>query len=558
MTTLSTAGVTGTDNAVPILDPGEWKQRALHQIWMGQEANGRYVANKYDYIEDVMGATGSFIVTDVDPTTLIPTLKQRKGSTLVGLSDNDVILGVGPGTQSDTYRVYIDKRVRPFRLTPDQRYTVKGEWNQSAKIFRGAISRGDMKVISAFFDTSGNLLGEDIPLVLVDKEDNIAVKQVQPCYTLEDLPDNEPVTVVVYLADGTVSSQRVMLAQNSSFIARPGSSKKYITKITLKSFFLSKTDPNLINFPINVPVQALGLLGVVQYSNGDTLEMPVDGTKFRLEGLESYLATIPGQSLKLTLIYNLSPDEVSYNAQVGEVPFLEQQYTAKTITADGQYSVKLFGYPVWIDNIHGYRMEWFLYNLDRQQVFKCTPWVKFNANTPAFDPINYGVKQALSVSVNLKDVNPAFNTYIHTQTIDISLMGPGTARTTNWTIAFDPGQDPQYGKNNAAKTTFIDASTYSVKIDQGEVDIALWLKRMYRLTKPLYDTARETQAPDPTHFSIVSGDSSATFPIASWNSTLTVGFPLNANGTMYLKFFKRTVDNDIQLAVAGLPIYQQN
>lgn len=558
MTALTTAGVVGTDDAVPILDPGQWKQRALHQVWLGKEASGRYVANKYDWIEDVLGNTGSFIVTDVDPTTLIPTMIPRKAPNLIGLSDEDIILGVGPGTQSDTYRVYIDKSVRPFRLCTDQRYDVKGELNTSAKFFRGSIAQNNMKVISAFFDTSGNLLGEDVPLVLVDKEDNVSVKQVMPCYTVEDLPDNEPVTVVVYLADGTVSSQRVFLTQNSSFIAKPGSPKKYITGISLKSLFLSKNDPNLLQFPMNVPVQALGLMGVVSYSNGDTLEMPVDGTKFTIHGLESYLATIPGQPLKLTLTYNLSPDEVSYNAKVGEVPFLEAEYKATTLVADGAYSVKLFGYPVWIDNIHGYRLEWYLYNLDRQTVYKCTPYVRINSNTPAFDPLNYGVRQALSVSVNLKDVNPAFNAYIHTQTIDISLMGPGTSRQTNWTIAFDPGQDPQFGTNNAAKTRFIDASTYSVQLDQGETDQAVWLNRMYRLTKPLYDTSREIQAPDPTHFAIVSGDQSAEFPIASWNTVMTVGFPLNDSSTLYLKFFKRTVDNDIQLAVAGIPVYQQN
>lgn len=557
MTVISSAGVVGIDEHTPIVDRGLWKEWGLHEIYLGQEGLNKSVPKIMDFVRDVPNDIG-YVVDDLDLTTLVPVLRKRKPTTEIGLTDEDIILGVGPGTQNDTMRIFIDRSTLPFTMAVDQRYTVKGANNMTAKVYRGTVTANDQKVISAFFDPSGTLLGEDVPLELVQQDGNISVKQVSVCYTTEDIPDNEPLTVIVFNAGGTPVSMRWFLAKNSAFIRKPGSAKKYVTSIYLESPFLSKNDPNMINYPINVPTAGLTIMGVVKYSDGSLLRMPVDGTKFALHGLESYAATVPTQETELTLIYNLSSDEVAYGAEVGEVKFMKQIYFAQTIPADGAYSVKLFGYPVWIDATHGYRMEWFLYNLDRQIVYKATPHVRFNTNTPAFDPKNYGVRQALSVSVNIKDVNPAYNAYVHTQTIDISLMAAGTVRETNWTIAFNANQDPQYGRDNAAVTQFVSANQTKVKIDQGEATVDTWLARIFGLTKPLYDPARELQAPAPTHFALVSGEQSVEFPISSWADQMTVGFAIADSSTLFVKFFKRTVDNDIQLGISGLPVYQSN
>ena len=558
--TISTAGVIGIDEGVPIYDPdGIGRVWKMADLYLGREGKNRYVPKADDLAYERVGSSLNwYVVDEVDETTLVPRFTKLKNSTEGVLTDEDIILGVGPGAQNNTWRIYIDKSVTPHVLATDQRYTVKGSAAMTAKIFRGSVTEGNLKVISAFFDPSGTLLGEDIPLELVDTDNNVSVKQVMPCFTMEDLPDNEPVSVVISNAGGTVLSKQMMLVENTAFIRKPGSAKKYVTGIRLESPFLSKTDPNLIDYPINVPVSALNLMGVVMYSDGSSLKMPVDGTKFSVHGLESYVATIVGQPVGLVLTYTLSADEIAYGAQVGETKHMSELYTARTMVADGAYSVKLFGYPVWIDAVHGYRIEWYLYNLDRQQVFKVTPYVKFNANTRAFDPTNYGVRQALSVSINLRDVSGVFNAYNHVQTIDISLMAPGTARQTNWVIGFDPAQDPQFGVDNSAQSFFIAANQYKVRIDQGETTQEAWLNRLYRLTKPLHDTSREIQAPDPTHFALVFGDNTVEFPISSWSAELSVGYALNNNSTLFVKFFKRTVDNDIQLAICGLPIYQTN
>lgn len=558
MTTISTAGLSTSEGLTVIYAPDEpWRPWAMKDVYRGDGWPGRYVPKVGDWILDTE-ANVQYKSIGLDLTTMLTTFEEVKGTTSIGMSDEDMILGVGPGSSEDTWRCYLDKSVMPYLLATDQRYEVKGVASVKAKIFRGTALDNDLKVVSAFFDPSGKLLGEDIPLELIQEAGNISRKQIPPCYTTEDMPDDEPVTVAVYGAAGQLLSKRVMLIENTGFVRTPGNAKKYVTEIRLKSPWMSKSNPMQLDYPLNLLTQGLQLTCVVVYSDGSTIEVPVDGTKAALHGLESYVSTIVGQQVGLVLTYNLSSDEIAYGAEVGETKHMTALYTALTKPIDGAYSVKLFGFPVWIDAVHGYRMEWYLYNLDRQQVFKVTPYVKFNANVAAFDPLAYGVKQTLSVSVNLKDVSGAFNAWVHTQTIDVALMAPGTSRTTNWTIAFDPMQDPPYGLNNAAKTTFVNSNQYKVRIDQGEQTQASWLTRLFRQTKPLYDSTREVQAPDPTHFSLVIGDNEVQFPISAWSSEMTVNYPLNNNATLFVKFFKRTADNDIQLAVAGLPIYQQN
>ena len=384
------------------------------------------------------------------------------------------------------------------------------------------------------------------------------MKCVPVCYTSEQLPDGEVVTAVFYSDAGHVVSKRQLLVENTAFIRSSDAGTKYVSDISLESPFLSTSDPTLIQYPLNVPLSGLSLMGRVHYSDGSSLAMPVDGSKFAIFGLENYVATVVGQKLPLVLRYNLSVGEVAYGLSVGSERFISESFKAMTLPANGAYSVKLFGYPVWIDAINGYRLEWFLLNLDRQTVYRATPHVTINANTRAFDPIAYGINQRLSVSVNLQDLNPSYTAYVHTQTTDIVLLGQGTELTTNWTIAFDPGQNPVFGTNNKAVTTFINQNLMKVRIDLGETVKQTWLERIYYRSLPLFDSNREIRAPEPDYFALYVGNNVIEYPIEQWNSDLVVDRALADTDTLFVKFFKRTVDNDLQLSVIGLPIHQSN
>jgi hypothetical protein len=184
--------------------------------------------------------------------------------------------------------------------------------------------------------------------------------------------------------------------------------------------------------------------------------------------------------------------------------------------------------------------------------------VKPSGAGPAFNPTLYGVHQQISVAIDLKDVNGIYKSYKHIQLIDFVLIAPGTVQSTNWTIGFEPAQDPMFGTGNYALTTFINQNLMKVNLTSDAKNRDEWLDRMYRRTKPLVDPSRESQAPDPDFFSIIVGSTEVQFPISQWNADLTNNQVLTNASTAFVKFFKRTADGDLQLAIAGLPVYQTN
>lgn len=552
--------VTGTDGVVPLYDENaRWCIWALQEIYMGQQGEKRYVPKVNDYVVDyethqwykVIRLDLTTMIAELDPiTTSIPDEE---------FSDKDRLLGAGSGVETETFRVFIDRSVIPYKLTPDARLSYKASMASYVRIFKGDEING--KIISMMYDSAGNLIGDKVPLSLafMPNGQNYTVKSIPTCSTTEELENNEYLTVVAYSDTGNVVSKRQLMVWNTGFIRAADASQKYITGISLETPFLSEADDSIILYPINVPLAGFNLVGVVHYSDGSTARYPVDGTRFQVYGLQDYVATIVSQELPVVLKYNLTSNEVVYGAAVNGDRFITRSFKAITQNADGVYGVKLFGYPVWIDAISGYRMEWFLLNLDRNAYYRCTQHVIFNENSPAFNPIQYGVNQRVSVSVNLKNVNGIFKNYIHTQVIDIVLVRAATDHSgTNWTIGYQIDQNPPFGRNNSAALTFINQNLRKVKIDQGELTLDAWLERLYYRTLPLMDAQVEGSAPRPDMFSLLIGNNELQFPISQWNQELQITQSLLNNETLFIKFFKRTTETDLILSVSALPVWQVN
>lgn len=552
-------GITGTDGQTPIYDPdGRWTSFKLTEIYQGAAGAGRFIPKVDDYVVDT-DTDHRYIVTALDPTTFIPTLTAIVETPIGEFSQGDLLLGVGPGPQSLTYRMFVDKSVIPYRVAVDHRLMYPNTGATNVTVFRGSVLNPEADAISQVYNNSGDLTGHVVTLTAVTMNGQATnMKTVPEFNTTFDLQNNEIVTVVAYSAGGDVVGKRELLVENSSFIRRTDASVRYVQSIELLSPFLSSSDPTLLQFPINVLLQGLNLRGKVNYSDGSNVILPVDGTKFKLFGWNDYLATIVGQTLPLVLKYTFASNEAFEGGGSGADRFKTLALTGETISSDGTFSVKLFGFPVWQNPTDGYRLEWYLYNLDRNTAFHVTNYVSYSDAGPAFSPTNYGVNQRLTVAINLHDVSGAFRNYIHTQTIDIALLAVGTARTTNWTIGFSPNQDPRFGIGNHADTVFTNSSLATVRLSSGATTLDSWLARMFGATLPLNDPSVEVGAPAPTHFALVLSGGDVEFPISNWNSTLTLNQALTNNGTLFVKFFKRTSDTDLQLAIAALPIWQTN
>lgn len=546
-----------TTTIVPIKD-----QQRLFTVWniidiYTGTGKGQYVPNVNDAVWD--WEQGLFKVIGVDYSTGLSTLQKYKApKDASSLSDEDILLGAGPGAVSESYRAFLDTSVMPHTLALDSRLHVYGTTNSYVKIFKGTDIGSNGEVISAFYDQQGTLLGENIPLELVamNNAENLAIKTPMVGYTKQKLSDGEVVTAVVYDDAGQQRSVALLLIKNSAFVRTTDASKKYITSVSLESPFLSASNPKLMEVPINLPLEGINMQGVINYSDGSKRRLNIDGTRFSLYGLDNYVATILGQNIPIVLSYKMASDEFAYGITTGENRKLTERYAVSTIKADGAYSVKLYVYPVWIDELNGYRLEYFLYNLDREKIYYATPYVSLGSNSKAFDPLSYGVNQEITVAVDLSKVDGRFSAFRHVQTFSIALLGPGNETRDNWSIQFSSGQNPPYGLGLKAAMTFVNVNYWKVDISCGFKSQEEWLRNVFYNTQPLFDPDAEVEAPAPNFFRMVFGSRKLEFAISQWSAESVVANDLKEGEVLFLEFFKRTQDTDLELGCSGLVVHQ--
>lgn len=517
-------------------------------------SDGKWVPNVNDKILD--WDQGYFRVVEVDHTTGYSTLAAWSPPESSSGDADEKLVGVGPGYSSESFRMFLDTSVTPHQLTPDFRLHSYGSQAQYYKVFLGSdISERFGQVISMMYDPSGNFLGDTVPLELVNPDSpSTAIKTSAPGFTSEVLDNGELVTVVFYGQDGTQLSQAQLLVVNSKAVRRADASKRYVEGITLESPFISTADPSVVEFPINVAVESLPLTAVAHYSDGTKVRQSIEGGQFELFGLRNYIATEVGQQFPMILNYRLASDEVSFNMTPSVNRSISKDYIARTVTADGAYEVKIFGYPVWVSAQQGYRMEYWLYNLDRQDFYNITPYVELATNSPAFNPTLYGVVQTFTIAVDINKVDGGFAPYRAVQVMRVALLNSGDNQPANWEIIFTPNQQTGYGRGLVANMQYLSVNNWRLNIAHGHTNQELWLKQLYYDAEPLFNDRVEEEAPRPTHFILQFLHNAYEFPIGDWNRTFNVNNDLGHGDLLYIRWVRRTQLTDLQLATTALPV----
>lgn len=555
--------ITGTNGVTAIYDPNaSWKMWNINEVWEGgvitTDRKHRYVPKVKDYVIDP-DMFIVYIVDSLDPSTLIPTLRQiRPNGMSFSFTESDVLFGIGSGVQDGTFIAYLDKSVTPFKLNPERRTQVAGSDVSYAKIFKQTEIGSDGDVISRMYDNSGRFISENIPMELAafDERKNISYKVPQTCYTMHDLEDNEIVTIVFYSDTGSVVSRRQLKIMNTAFIRDVNLSKKYVSHVALSTPFMSSTDDAIVNFPLGVTVDSANFEGIVYYTDGTTTKLPIDGTKFTLIGLDQFISSIPAQPVDLVLKYALSADEVAAGPLTLDGKSVTADYQIQTVDMNNSYKVKLFGYPVWGGTTVGYTMKWFLMNLDRNIFYDVTSKVKFAENTGTFDPLKYGYLQRKSVLLNLRDVSSSFKPFIHTQLVDINLIRAPSGRLTPWTVVTEV----------AANRSAFGAGLYAVKnanttlnLTSGMTNYTDWLKAVFYNTYPIrtyptLDTIDDQNIPVPTHIELFQGANKKVISVNEWNTNIWMTSEVAVGSTLFLKFIRRVGSTDILLSVSAMLI----
>lgn len=548
----TTHGVVGTDGVKPIVDNEPlWRQWHIDQMWLGEIGAGKYVPKIKDHVlMDTQSLTWAE-VTHIDPFTLIPTLTIIVPKIPGYFSSVDAMTTDGPGTPSETFRIYMNTRVYPYTLQVDSGVYIRGSLASYAKIFQGTDITETGKVLSRIYDSSNNFVGVAVPLEMaaLDSHTNYVTKVVKPCHCIDVLPNDELVTLVVYNDQGGVIYKRQMYIEITDTIADTHGPIKYVKEIGLKSIWLSDTQPDLLVYPLNIPMDSLNLTGVVTYSDGTTLELPVDGSKFAMLGLDGRLSSIPEHGSPLTLRYTFSGNEIGASSAGANNGFMTKPYRIINGSPNKGVAVKLFGYPDWISEAVGYRMQWWLLNAERNIWFNVTDKVNFNALTGAFEPKLFGVLQRKSVSINLRDVSISFLPFNHTQVVDIVLSSkPSPDKLSNWSVGTEASDIyPRVGISTYGRIV-------EDKVNFGSdcIDMEDWLDKLYWKARPIVNKDEESNAPKPTHFAVHFNGNVIEYPVTDWNKDLTIGAALAFGRNAYLRFFRREVTGDLQLAVTAV------
>jgi hypothetical protein len=547
----------GTDGAVPIQDTDSlWKTWAKAQIWLGMEAAGKYIPKINDYVEDYDFMVTYKVIALSD--TYIPTLVRVTPKPIADMDSEDLLLG----QTKDAFRCFIDKSVLPHRLQVDGRCYVNARNATGARVFRGNPVNGVEEVVSLVLDQSGLPIGTLIPLQLcvIPNGENVAQYYVPTAYTTTDIANGEFMYVILYDDTGAILSSKDMRAVDTSFIRSSDTSIKAVIGISMEGPLMSTIIPDRLEVPLNLTLNSINLIGVTSYNSGAPAKTNVDGQRFELLGLGAFAPTQAGEHFTMRLKYNLTADEVSFTGgAVGASRFIVKPIDVLVVDVENQLTVKLFPYPVWVNAQSGYRLRWFLLNLDRNIMYDVSTLVEIGSGSPALDPTLYGVKQQMTVALDLSKVNGNWRAWRYVQTVGITLLRAGDADGDKWKVAFDPNQTPEYGTGLNIKSLLINQNLSEISLTSGFTTLGDWLTAFYYNTKPLTNPQLESEAPVPDHIIFTDGNGTNEIKLAIedyWNNRFQTTFTVLQNQTWYIKFVKQGPVDDLILSVAAASVTQ--
>lgn len=528
------------------------------ELYMPDVTQGQVVPNVDDMVTDWDSNTIHRVIS-VNYANNTFTLQATNLGKFNGYTTQDILTTSGPGDVSEAYRIYVNNEVTPHTLNFDTRLRLFGTEVAYVKVFRGVKITVDGDVMSAIFNSSNVKTSENIPceLIMTPNAENYGMKTPQSAWASDTVNDGEILTVVAYNIKGDVTSISRMVAVNTDVIRTINQESKTITNIDLVSPYLSTTDRSLLQYPLNMPLQSDMLQGRVTYSNGDAALLPVDGTKFKLLGIDSFIATEVGQTFNLQLVYTLSNGEYAVGvSQPLPERVLKQPYRIQTVESDDAYMLKLFFVPVWDNTTNAWVLNYYLYNIERTQIIDVTSYIEVGSQSARFNGTKYDAPQNLTVSLNMASLGTSYKYYRHVQNFTIQLYGPGNNSLVSNYFYIRYTNDTLFGQGMVARITADPEviTDWRVDVANGYTIVKEWLDKVYSVLSPLYYPNVESAPPEPTHVRVRIGNSwmreipiaDILKPITGVNAGVAQGQPVR------LEFFARSTVRDQELALASL------
>ena len=554
-----------TPKNVPIWNPnGLYKEWGMHEIFFGIDKigpgnTGRFVGNIGDKV--FSPETGTWIIDQLDPTTLIPTMRKYQEPISAGGTAKDFLLGVGSRYPEPGFFLYVDNDQKVPRVCIDGQAYFSHPAVKYFRLYAGTQVVGNVETISAWFDASGTYIGDTVPRVKIPAEaspDGRAFFVCEEFWATRKLIPGEPVALVAFSQENSIVGQVNLVVREGSYVRRGSAPVRQIASVKLVCPYLSPQDTeNRIRIPTGTNIQSVVMSCRITLNTGEPIDLPIDGDKVRLQGMDEMVAMSPGFQNDLILYYRLGEGEVYVGSQNNDGSQMTVRYTVEVDPTQDTYGFKLFAFPNWINEVEGYDLVVFMHDYDHSQVYDVTGLVELTSNSSEWDPLLYGKKQYLRLAIDVSKVDQRYSSYRHVQPIQITLFESGIASAENyWRVYFENGQSPSYGDGCVAKFTYVSSQVWTLNATAGATTYEQWLDKLYYRTLPLFDPQVEEKPMEPTHFVIVVEGQRYRRPVSDWNASIQTKTAGDEGEAMVIHWVHNDGQHDLWLGTSGLLIRQ--
>lgn len=530
------------------------------ELYIEDESDsGQYVPNEGNLVEKTREKT-TWIVSYRNP--LPPYNFDLEPYIRPNGSNNDIVEGDRSPMSRDAFRVLINKDRVPATLNLNSQWFAKGSANSYIRVWLGT-DIGESGVCISGYMQNGRMVSDRIPLELAFAgNDSVkTLKHPVPGICTQIPKDGERVTVVTYNDVNDITDIGVCNVTLTDMAMTENRPQKRIVDIRLKSPHLSTSNDRQLELPVNTPIDDILITCEVVYTTG-IVEKHIDGNKIKLIGLktsgafeEKFIASILGLEIGLQLSYTMSAEETYIGNDIVDNT-INRSYTAITEAVDGAYSPKLFVVPTWAGADKGYRLDYYLTDLRRNGIYYATPYVRYSENSPAIDPLLWGVIQRVAVRVNTADVSPTFKQHYHPQQFAITFTAPGVDKRDNFILEYQKGS-PTYGDALFAVFEPYNITYNKIDITCGIATQQEWLNALYYTCYPVFDSHGEGSVPPaPTHYELVINERAYRYPVSDWLTQHIVDTPVVDGNHVRLNWVLETATDDLYLGVSSLLMHE--
>lgn len=495
----------------------------IGELYMGTppiDQQTLYVAKKGDYV--VNSQIGMYVVLSVDNDN-VPALElifRRNESSNLNPNSESLITAFSKYQPSAAQYALINTNVTPHTIAISNSYLVFGADRDRMVFFRGSdVSDQTGVVISEVYDGTGTLTGSEVGLEAVQSGVN-TIKIPRIFHTTKPLVSGEIITGVVYTATGDKVQIQPFLVEDTSYVRDVDVAALFITDLTVESPLLSPTDDTLLENNVNSPFTTSLVKGRLHYSDGSTVDIPINGTKLILHGLDEFDSSRVGRPHNLVMTYY--PDNTENYVGGGGMtrPHISRHVRLANRRLGDDYSLKLFPVPTFVDTLSGYQFQWWLNNLEGDINIDVTAHIR--THRPDGTPMNgldYNTEQKLTLTLDLDDVAPGtYPGYVHSQIMDMTLSIPGANGDTPWFIDYASNNALPYGQGVRASATNIGNGRINISLDEPNRDA--WLSRVYYAILPLYDNSVLVEPATPSHMLLRYNGVEHRVPIDMWSESI--------------------------------------